>query len=94
MLEAFHLGFSDWLVIICCSFLIGMSKAGVPGVSMISIPLLTIIFGGKQSTGIILPMLIIADVFGVSYYHQHANWKHVWRALPWAVVGVLLALLV
>jgi uncharacterized membrane protein YfcA len=72
--------------------LIGMSKTGVPGVSMIVVPTLALIFGGKQSTGILLPILIMADVFGVVYYHRHAHWKHLFRALPWAFGGLFLAL--
>ena len=94
MIESFHLSLTNWGLLALCAFLIGMSKAGVPGVSMVAIPVLAMIFGGKQSTGIMLPMLIIADVFGVSYYHRHANWKHVWRALPWAFIGVLVAMIV
>lgn len=94
MFEAFHLSFADWGLILFCSLLVGMSKTGVPGVSMAVIPILAILFGGKQSTGILLPMLIMADVFGVSYYHRHANWKHIIRALPWAVTGVVLAMFV
>ncbi len=69
-----------------------MSKTGVPGVSMIVVPTLALIFGGKQSTGVLLPILIMADVFAVIYYHRHAHWKHLLRALPWAVAGLLLAL--
>ena len=84
----------QWIIIFGSGLLIGMSKAGVPGVSMVIIPLMAMIFGGKPSTGIILPMLIIADVFGVSYYNRHAEWKHVLKALPWAVLGVLIALVV
>ncbi len=88
------LSIQQWIIILGSGMLIGMSKAGVPGVSMVVIPLMAMLFGGKQSTGIILPMLIIADVFGVSYYHRHAEWKHVLRALPWAVLGVLIALII
>lgn len=94
MFELFHLSASQWSLILLCSLLVGMSKAGVPGVSMAVIPILAIIFGGKQSTGILLPMLIMADIFGVSYYHRHANWNHILKALPWAVAGVLIAMLV
>jgi len=72
--------------------LIGMSKTGVPGVSMIVVPTLALIFGGKQSTGILLPILIIADVFAVVYYHRDAKWNHLLRALPWAFAGLFLAL--
>ncbi len=72
--------------------LVGMSKVGVPGVSMLVVPTLAIIFGGKASTGILLPMLMMADIFGVSYYHRHAEWKYLWKLLPWAAIGVGIAL--
>ena len=94
MIASFHLSSIDWGILIVCSFLIGMAKVGVPGVSMVVIPALAMIFGGKQSTGIILPMLIMADIFGVSYYHRHAHWKHVLRALPWALSGIMIAMFV
>ena len=83
---------ADWVLIVFCAMLIGMSKTGVPGVSMIVVPTLALIFGGKQSTGVLLPILITADVFAVIYYHRHANWKHLLRALPWALAGLILAL--
>ena len=49
------------------------------------------IFGGKLSVGIVLPMLIFADVFAVNYYHRYANWRYIFLALPWALVGVVIA---
>lgn len=51
------------------------------------------VFGGKASTGIVLPMLCIADLFAVFYYHRHADWKHIGKLLPWTAVGLLAALL-
>jgi uncharacterized membrane protein YfcA len=92
LLSSFSLSVIDWFLIICCAMLIGMSKTGVPGVSMIVVPTLALIFGGKQSTGVLLPILIMADVFAVIYYHRHAKWKHLLRALPWAFAGLFLAL--
>lgn len=92
LLNVLELNSTEWVLLMLCAFLVGMSKAGVPGVSMISIPILAMVFGGKNSTGILLPILIMADLFGVGYYHRHAHWKHVLRALPWAVAGVLLAM--
>ena len=91
-LSSFSLSSIDWMLIVFCALLIGMSKTGVPGVSMIVVPTLAIIFGGKQSTGVLLPILILADVFAVIYYHRHAEWKHLVRALPWAFAGLFLAL--
>lgn len=94
MFESFNLEVTHWLLLLGSALLVGMSKAGVPGVSMVVIPVLAIIFGGKQSTGILLPMLIMADIFGVSYYHRHANWQHIIKALPWAALGVIIAMIV
>ncbi|MGC9352744.1 MAG: TSUP family transporter, partial [Mariniphaga sp.] len=82
----------QWLLLFCCAMLIGMSKVGVPGVSLIVVPVLAIIFGGKASTGVLLPILMMADWFGVGYYHRHAKWKYLWKLLPWAFAGVGIAL--
>lgn len=84
--------FTQWLLFGFCAMLVGMSKTGVPGVSLFVVPVLAIIFGGKASTGILLPMLIMADIFGVGYYHRHAEWKYLVKLLPWAFLGVGLAL--
>lgn len=59
---------------------------------MLVVPTLAIIFGGKESTGVLLPMLMMADIFGVGYYHRHAEWKYLWKLLPWAFVGIGIAL--
>jgi uncharacterized membrane protein YfcA len=71
------------------ALLIGMAKTGVHGAGMLSVPLLAIAFGGKISSGIMLPMLLIADVFGVWYYHRHASFKHLKILFPWAAVGIV-----
>ncbi len=92
ILNSFALSPTQWTLLAFCGMLIGMSKVGVPGVSMIVVPILAYIFGGKSSTGVLLPILIMADVFGVSYYRRHAQWKYLIRILPWAFAGVLLAL--
>lgn len=60
---------------------------------MISVPLLAIVFGSKASTGVLLPILIFADLFGVYYFHKHAEWSHLKRLLPFAMVGVIIGTL-
>lgn len=82
----------QWILLALSGMLVGMSKVGVPGVSMLVVPTLALIFGGKASTGILLPMLIMADFFGVGYYHRHAEWKYLWKLFPWAFAGIGIAL--
>ena len=74
--------------------LIGMAKTGVHGAGMISIPLLALVFGAKASTGITLPILIMADLFAVYYYHRHASWPHLRRLLPFAFIGIIVGTVV
>jgi hypothetical protein len=92
VLSPFDLTPLQWVLMAVCGMLIGMSKVGVPGVSMIVVPVLAFIFGGKQSTGVLLPILMMADLFGVGYYRRHAQWSYLVKILPWAFVGVGLAL--
>lgn len=71
-----------------------MAKTGVHGTGILAVPLLATVFGGQQSTGILLPMLMLADVMGVVYYHRHASWHHLKLLFPWAALGVVVGTLV
>ena len=55
------------------------------------VPLLANAFGGRPSVGLLLPILIFADVFAVAWYNRHAQWKHILRLLPFAIIGILVA---
>lgn len=92
MIEIFSYSLSgvDIVSLILVAVLIGMSKTGVYGAGMITVPILALIFGGKASTGLMLPILIFADLFGVHHYHRHANWFHLRRLLPFALLGVII----
>ena len=83
-----------WGILFFCALLIGMAKTGVQGITIISIPLLAMAFGAKESKGVILPFLCIADVFAVIYYRQTAKWKYVFRLLPAAIAGLFVAIVV
>jgi uncharacterized membrane protein YfcA len=81
---------TQWALIILAAFCIGMGKAGLKGIDMVGIIIMAIIFGGKLSTGIVLPLLSMGDIAAVSYYNRHAQWKHFWKLIPWMAVGILL----
>ncbi len=72
------------------SFLIGVSKTGIPGVGILAIPLTAMILPAKVSTGIILPNLIVGDIFAVIYYKKKAIWRYIFRLLPFASIGIII----
>lgn len=80
-----------WILFFICGILIGMAKTGLSGAGLMIVPIMASIFGGKLSVGIVLPLLIFADVFAVSYYHRHATWRYLFLALPWAMLGIIAA---
>lgn len=87
---SFEFTYLQVAIIALVGVLIGTAKTGVHGAGMIAVPLLASIFGGKLSSGLLLPILSMADVFGVIYYHRHASWPHLKKLFPWAAVGVVL----
>ncbi len=84
----------QWAAVILVAFLVGFSKTGIGGMTMIAIPILATTFGGKDSTGMILPMLLTGDLFAVCYYRKNVTWNNVFKPLPWALLGLLLGAVV
>lgn len=72
------------------AFIIGLAKAGLRGIDMLNVTLMALVFGGKLSTGIVLPLLCAADIAAVIYYNRHAQWNHFWKLLPWMALGILI----
>ncbi len=82
-----------WLISILCAVMIGMSKTGINGLGTLVVPIMALAFGGMPSSGLVLPMLVMADVFGVIYYHRHAHFKTLIKVMPWALAGLVLGLM-
>ena len=78
------------ILIFTGAFILGLAKAGLKGIDMLNVTIMALVFGGKASTGIVLPLLCVADIAAVIYYHRHAQWKHFWKLLPWMAVGILI----
>ncbi|MFN8357901.1 MAG: sulfite exporter TauE/SafE family protein [Spirosomataceae bacterium] len=79
-----------WGLILLGSFIIGLAKAGLKGVELLNVTIMALVFGGKASTGVVLPLLCAADILAVIYYNRHAQWSHFWRLSPWIALGILM----
>lgn len=84
----------QWLWVIFAALLIGVSKTGISGLLTLVIPILAAVFGGKASTGIILPMLIVGDVFALFYYKHNAKREDILKLLPWTFMGLIFGLII
>ena len=90
ILSSFGLTKVKWISIYLAAFVLGMSKSGIKGIGILIVIALAFVFGEKTSTGILLPMLIAADILAVLYYNRHTQWKYIKKLLPWMVTGVLI----
>lgn len=93
-IKAFDLSGTQWILVIIAAFMVGFSKTGVSGMMMLVIPIMASVFGGKESTGVLLPLLVAGDIFAVWYYHKHAEWSDIKKLLPWTLAGLTLGLVV
>ena len=82
----------QWVMVMSAAALIGANKTGLVSISLIAIPILAAVFGGKASTGIMLPILILADVVAVFSYRKSIRWRELLGLLPWALAGIGIAL--
>jgi len=94
LLQVLDLNWIKFLVVIITALLVGFGKTGIGGVIMLVIPILASAFGGKDSTGILLPMLLAGDVYAIWYYRRSVNWKNAMKPLPWALIGLVLGVVV
>jgi uncharacterized protein len=75
----------------CSAVLVGLSKTGLPGVSIPAIWLMTEAFpdDARLAVGALLPVLLLGDCFAVGWYRHHAQWNRLWRLFPAVVLGML-----
>ena len=72
----------------------GLAKGGFSGFGVLATVLIANVFPAKESTGILLPMLILADIVAVCIFRYHANFSIVWKILPPAVIGIVIGWLI
>lgn len=78
-----------FIIALCASLLLGIAKSGIKGLAVLIVTGLVLVYGAKESTGILMPLLICGDILAVIYYKRHVKWVYLVKLLPWMVLGVL-----
>ncbi|NEB37522.1 sulfite exporter TauE/SafE family protein [Streptomyces sp. SID14515] len=71
------------------STLVGFSKTAVSGANTISLAVFAAVLPARESTGVLLPILIAGDLLAVRVYRRHAHWPTLLRLFPAVAVGVV-----
>jgi uncharacterized protein len=81
----------QWICAVLGALMVGISKAGITGLSILSVALFTHVFpSSKQASGLVLPLLIFGDFVAVLSYRAHTQWRYLWKLMPWTAFGVVL----
>lgn len=65
----------------------GISKTSSPGAVILATPLIATITTGRGIPGTILPLLLVADFFALSWYRHHARWDLLVPLARWVGLG-------
>jgi uncharacterized membrane protein YfcA len=77
------------VVIAILGFMIGVAKGGFGGLGALLTPILALVLPVASAVGVLLPMLMVGDVFAVSMYWKEWDLALVKRMLPAGVIGAL-----
>lgn len=88
---------THWSLLVLGSLIMGMSKGGLPGAGNLTVAIYALVLedalgpiGVPLSVGLLLPVLISADLTATLVYRKHADWKFIVRLLPCFIVGTIL----
>ncbi|WP_251452433.1 sulfite exporter TauE/SafE family protein [Microbacterium sp. Marseille-Q6648] len=82
------LGPLAWVLLAVAAVIVGLGKTAVPGATTIAVAIFAAVLPARQSTGTLLLLLIVADVFAVLAYRRHADWRALLRLAPAVIVGL------
>ena len=87
---------AHWSLLAIGALIMGMSKGGLPGAGNLTVAIYALVLedalglaGVPLSVGLLLPVLISADVTATIVYRRHAEWKFIARLLPFFIIGIL-----
>jgi uncharacterized membrane protein YfcA len=63
-------GWEFWVIAVIASVLTGISKGGVPIVGTLTVPLLALVISPVAAAGLLLPVYVVSDWFGLYAYRR------------------------
>jgi uncharacterized protein len=78
-----------WWLGLAAALCAGLSKSGFGPFGLLTIIFMAEVVPALESTGVVLPLLIFADLMAVRFYHEHASWKTLRALLPATLVGII-----
>ncbi len=78
-----------WILATIATFLVGASKGGLPGVGILSVPILALAVSPVVAAGLLLPLYIVSDIYGLWLYRNSYELRVIKIVVAAAAIGVL-----
>ena len=80
--------FAFWTLAVIAAVLVGLSKGGLPVVGMLSVPLMALVMSPVVAAGLLLPIYVVSDIFGLWAYRHAFNKRVLAIMVPAMTIGV------
>lgn len=77
-----------WVLALMAAFFVGLSKGGLPMAGAISVPILALTISPVAAAGLLLPVYVISDLFGLAAYRKNFNGRVLAIIAVSATVGI------
>lgn len=77
-----------WFVLVFCGLLIGFAKTAIGGVAMIAVVLAAMVIPTKDSTGVVLVLLLVGDLVAIWTYRHNVDWRLIGRLVLPVLIGI------
>ena len=83
-------GWEFWVIAVIAAGLTGVSKGGVPIVGALTVPLLSLVISPVAAAGLMLPVYVVSDWFGLYAYRREFDRRVLMIACVSMTLGVAL----
>ena len=77
-----------WMAAVAAAVCVGAGKGGIPIVGMLSVPILALTISPVTAAGLLLPVYVVSDMFGLWAYRRDFDGRVLAIMLPGALVGI------
>ncbi len=77
-----------WILAGISALFVGASKGGLPLVGMLSVPLMALKISPVVAAGLLLPIYIISDMYGLWMYRKSYDLRNIVILVPAAAIGI------
>ena len=81
---------SFWALALLAAFFVGCSKGGLQLLGLLSVPILSLKIPAGQAAGLILPIYVLSDWYGLWLYRHEYSKRNIAILIPAGIVGILI----